>query len=87
MFGLRRREFITLLSGAAAGPIAARAQQDEPMRRIGVPMPLAADDPKSQTRLGAFLQGLQGLGWTIGRSLQVTGAEVRRTNIEHRSLP
>src|SRR5262245_56652900 len=69
---MRRREFITLLGGGAvAWPLAARAQQSEGMRSIGVLMPLAADDPEGQTRLGAFLQGLQQLGWTIGRNLRV----------------
>jgi putative ABC transport system substrate-binding protein len=70
----RRREFITLLGGAAATaawPLAARAQQSERVRRIGVLMPLAADDPEGQTRLGAFLQELQQLGWRIGSNLGV----------------
>ena len=67
-----RREFITLLGGAAAAwPLSARAKQPERMRRIGVLMPLAADDPEGQARLGAFLQGLQQLGWAIGRNLRV----------------
>ena len=62
---MKRREFITLLGGAAAAwPLAARAQQGERMRRIGVLMPYAADDPEVQARLAAFLQGLQQLGWT-----------------------
>ena len=62
---MRRREFISLLGGAAAAwPLAARAQQRERMRRIGVLMPAAADDPVLQARLAAFLQGLQHLGWT-----------------------
>jgi putative ABC transport system substrate-binding protein len=57
---LRRREFITLLGGAAAAwPLAARAQQGERMRRIGVLGGTAADDPQNQARMGAFLQGLQ----------------------------
>ena len=61
----KRREFITLLGGAAAAwPLAARAQQAERMRRIGVLMDLAADDPEGQARIAAFLQGLQQLGWT-----------------------
>src|SRR5262245_26971415 len=68
---MKRREFIILLGGAAAWSTAAHAQQHERMRRIGVLMPLAADDPEAQTRLGAFLQGLQQLGWTIGRNLRV----------------
>ena len=68
---MRRREFITLIGGAVVWPLAAHAQQDERMRRIGVLMLLAADDPEAQTRLGAFLQGLQQLGWTIGRNLRV----------------
>jgi putative tryptophan/tyrosine transport system substrate-binding protein len=70
---LRRREFITLLGGAAAAwPLTARAQQPgEPMRRIGVLMATAADEPESQARLAAFLQGLQQLGWTDGRNVQI----------------
>jgi ABC-type uncharacterized transport system substrate-binding protein len=67
----RRREVITLLSGAAAWPLVARAQQGERMRRIGVLQSLAADDPEGQARLAAFAQGLQQSGWTIGRNLQI----------------
>jgi putative ABC transport system substrate-binding protein len=67
-----RREFITLLGAAAAGwPLAASAQQGERMRRIGVLIPLAADDPQSQRRLTAFVQGLQELGWTDGRNIRI----------------
>ena len=69
---MRRREFITLLGGAAAAwPLAARAQQGERMRRIGVLMTLAADDPEGQARLTAFVQGLQELGWTDGRNVRI----------------
>ena len=69
---MKRREFITLLGGAtAAWPAGARAQQDERMRRIGVLMSLAADDPEMKARLAAFLQGLQHLGWTDGRNLRI----------------
>ena len=69
---MRRREFITLLGGAAAAwPLAAHAQQPERMRRIGVLMPYAADDAETQTRMGAFLQALALSGWTIGRNLRV----------------
>jgi putative ABC transport system substrate-binding protein len=69
---VKRREVITLLGGAVvAWPIRAGAQQRERVRRIGVLMPLAAGDPEAQTRLGAFLQGRQQLGWTIGRNLRV----------------
>src|SRR5215467_11891970 len=69
---MRRREFITLLGGAAAAwPLAARAQQPERMRRIGVLMPLAEDDPEGQSRLRAFVQGLQQSGWTDGRNLRI----------------
>jgi hypothetical protein len=60
---VKRREFITLLSGAAAWPLAARAQQPERSRRIGVLMNLASDDAEGQARLAAFHQGLQQLGW------------------------
>jgi putative ABC transport system substrate-binding protein len=69
---LNRREFITLLgSASAAWPFAVSAQQTERMRRIGVLMNLAADDPASQVRLAAFPQDLQQLGWTVGRNLQI----------------
>jgi putative ABC transport system substrate-binding protein len=68
---LRRRQFITLLGGAAAWSIAARAQQPERMRRIGVLMNLAANDPESTTRMTAFAQGLQELGWTDGRNVRI----------------
>jgi len=71
MFGVRRREFVALLGGAAAWPVAARAQQAERMRRVGVLIPLAADDPQSQRRLTAFVQGLQELGWTDGRNIRI----------------
>jgi putative ABC transport system substrate-binding protein len=69
---MRRREFITLLgSTAAAWPVVVRAQQPERMRRIGVLMNFTADDPISQDRLTAFVQGLQESGWTVGRNLQI----------------
>jgi ABC-type uncharacterized transport system substrate-binding protein len=69
---VKRREFIALIGGAAAAwPLAARAQQGERMRRIGVLMNLAADDTEAQARLAAFLQGLQELGWTVGRNVQI----------------
>ena len=69
---MRRREFITLLGGAAAvWPLAARAQQPDPMRRIGVLMSMDADSPDGQARLAAFLQGLQQFGWAAGRNLRI----------------
>jgi putative tryptophan/tyrosine transport system substrate-binding protein len=69
---VQRREFITLLGGAAAGwPLAARAQQPERMRRVGVLMPFAADDPQAQARVTAFVQGLAQLGWTDGRNVRI----------------
>ena len=72
MFDMRRREFITLLGGgAAAWPLTARAQQRERVRRIGLLINLAADDPESQARRAAFQQGLQQLGWTDGRNLRI----------------
>jgi putative ABC transport system substrate-binding protein len=67
-----RREFIVTVSGAAAAwPLAARAQHPERMRRIGVLMPLAADDAEGQARLTACLQGLRESGWTDGRNLRI----------------
>ena len=69
---MNRREFITLLGGAAAAwPLAARAQQAERMRRIGVLINLLADDPEVQARVAAFLQGLQEAGWAVGRNAQI----------------
>src|SRR5262245_62715928 len=68
---MKRRAFITLLGGAAAWPLAASAQQPERMRRIGVLIPYAADDPEGQARIAAFLQGLQQLGWTEGRNVRI----------------
>src|SRR5262249_24835085 len=68
---IRRREFITLVGGAAAWPLAAHAQQAEQMRHIGVLTPGAADDPVVQQRNAAFLQALQQLGWTVGRNLRI----------------
>ena len=67
----RRREFITLLGGAAAWPLAARGQQPQRMRRVGVFMNLASDDPEAQSRNAAFLQGLQELGWSVGRNVRI----------------
>jgi putative tryptophan/tyrosine transport system substrate-binding protein len=69
---MKRRNFITLLGGAAAAwPLAARAQQRERMRRIGVFMPGVADDPEYEARNAAFLQGLGELGWTVGRNVRI----------------
>ena len=69
---MRRRKFITLLSGvAAAWPLAARAQQPERMRRIGVLLALAADDPYGQAQVAAFQQALQQLGWNDGRNVRI----------------
>jgi putative ABC transport system substrate-binding protein len=68
---MKRREFVTLLGGAAAWPLTARAQQAERVRRVGVLLPATADDPVFQTRVGAFLQGLALLGWTIGQNVRI----------------
>jgi putative tryptophan/tyrosine transport system substrate-binding protein len=69
---MRRREFIGLVGGAAVTlPLAARAQQTERMRRIGVFMNLAADDPQSSKQISAFLDGLRERGWVSGRNLQI----------------
>jgi putative tryptophan/tyrosine transport system substrate-binding protein len=83
---MRRREFITVLGGAATAlPLAARTQQADRVRQIGVLMPFAADDPEFQAWVGAFLQGLALLGWTIGRNVRIDTrwatpkpAEIRR---------
>jgi putative ABC transport system substrate-binding protein len=89
---MKRRDVITLL-GAAAWPLGAGAQQPERMRRIGILLPATADDAEYQARVGAFLQGLALLGWSIGRNLRIdtrwTGAnaaEIRRHAAELAAL-
>ena len=88
---MKRRDFITLIGGAAAMPFAARAQ--ERVRRIGVLLAAAADDAEFQARFGAFLQGLGELGWTIGRNVRIDtrwattdAAEIRRHAAELAAL-
>ena len=68
---MKRRSFITLLGGVAAWPLAARAQQPERMRRIGVLMLYPENDPEGQLRATAFRQGLQKLGWIVDRNVQI----------------
>src|SRR5215468_12529416 len=69
---MRRREFITLLGGAAAeGPLVARAQQPDGMRRIGVLLALAEGDPETKARLAAFRQGLEKRGWSEGGNVRI----------------
>jgi putative tryptophan/tyrosine transport system substrate-binding protein len=68
---MNRREFITLLAGAAAWPLAANAQPSVRVRRIGIFMNLASDDAEGQSRNAAFLQGLQELGWAVGRNVRI----------------
>src|SRR5258708_36342255 len=83
---MRRRDFSTLLGSAAVTwPLAGRAQQREPMRRIGILLPATADDPVFQARLAAFYQELALLGWSIGRNVRIeprwataNAAEIRR---------
>jgi putative tryptophan/tyrosine transport system substrate-binding protein len=90
---MRRREFIAALGSAAAWPLAAHAQQGERVRRIGVLLPAAADDPEYQARVAAFHQGLALLGWTIGRNVRIDtrwagvhAAEIRRHAAELAAL-
>jgi putative tryptophan/tyrosine transport system substrate-binding protein len=91
---VKRRDFITLLGGAVASwPLAARAQERERLRRIGVILPAVADDPVWQARLGAFLQALALLGWTIGRNVHIdtrwaasNAADIRRHAAEMAAL-
>ena len=68
---MKRREFITLLGGAAAWPIAARAQQPDRVRQIGVLMTATVADPEAQARLAAFQQEMQQLGWVVGRNVRI----------------
>ena len=68
---MKRREFITLLGGAAVWPVAAHAQQPERMRRIGVVMGTAESDTEAQAQVAALRQGLQKLGWVEGRDIRI----------------
>jgi putative tryptophan/tyrosine transport system substrate-binding protein len=68
---MRRREFIGLLGGATAWPLAASAQQPERMRRVGVLMSTAVGDAESKARIAALLHGLRQLGWTDGRNVRI----------------
>ena len=71
MSDMRRRQFITLLGGAAAWPLAARAQQTDQRRHIGVMTGLPEDDPENQARLAGFRHGLEKRGWLEGRNLRI----------------
>jgi putative tryptophan/tyrosine transport system substrate-binding protein len=68
---MRRREFLGILGGVAAWPIASKAQQGEPVRRVGVLYIFGPDDPEAKAREAVFEQGLQQLGWTVGRNLKI----------------
>src|SRR6516165_8177636 len=68
---MRRRDFIASIGGAATWPLMARAQQEQRMRLVAVLEPISADTPGSKTRYAAFLEGLQQLGWTPGRNVQI----------------
>jgi putative ABC transport system substrate-binding protein len=90
---MQRRQFIALLSGAATWPLAARAQQDQRMRRIGVLLAASADDVEFQAWVGAFLQGLQQAGWSIGQNVRIetrwatsNAAEIRKHAAELAAL-
>ena len=90
---MKRREFITLLGGAAVWPLCARAAARARTALIGVLLPATADDAECQARVGAFQQGLQQLGWTIGRNVRIDtrwattdAAEIRRHAAELAAL-
>src|SRR6516164_242665 len=87
---MRRRDFITLIGGAAAWPLAARAQQGERMRRIGVLMPQDENDPDAKVQLSAFVEGLAELGWTDGRNIRLdvrwAGGDVDRERVFAKEL-
>lgn len=86
---MKRREFMVLFGGAAMWPLAVRAQQSEGVRRIGVLMGNAANDPEGQARISAFLQGLQELGWGVGDNVRIyirwtsgNDADIRKFAVE-----
>src|SRR5262245_14534290 len=68
---IRRRELLAALCGAGTGPIAARAQQPDRVRRVGVLMRYPENDPEGQVRADAFRKGLENLGWKVGRNIQI----------------
>jgi putative ABC transport system substrate-binding protein len=68
---VKRREFLSLLGGAAVWPLAAHAQQADRVRRIGVLQPINESDPEAQRRIAALVQGLQKIGWTEGANLVI----------------
>src|SRR6516225_2408259 len=79
---MKRREFMAALGGAAAWPLAARAQQGDRVRRVGVLMPFDENEPLAKTELSAFTQALADLGWTLGRNVRIDlrwgGADINR---------
>src|ERR1700757_687668 len=84
MFGMRRREFIAVLGGAAvAWPVRARAQQGDRVRRVGVLLPLDENDPLAKSLVSAFTQTLADLGWTDGRNVRMDlrwhGGDINRS--------
>ena len=79
---IRRREFITLLGGAASWPLAARAQQDDRVRRIGMLQGGDENDPMTKSNLSAFTQALADLGWTDGRNA-VARRKWRGSGVDH----
>src|SRR6516162_4667517 len=81
---IRRRDFIAALGGAAAWPLAARTQQGERVRRIGVLMSYDEDDPEAKARISAFTQALAGLGWTEGRNVRM---DLRRFSGDINRIP
>src|SRR5215468_5256438 len=79
---IQRREFIMLLSSAAVWPLAARAQQGDRVRRIGLLIPYDENEPLTKTQVSAFTQALADFGWTDGRNVRIdlrwAGADINR---------
>ena len=90
MLGLRRREFVTLLGGAAASPLAASAHQDGRVRRVGVLAAGDENDSQSKSNVAAFTQALADLGWTEGRNVRMdvrnTGGDFDRIRVSAHEL-
>ncbi|MFZ0621844.1 MAG: ABC transporter substrate-binding protein, partial [Pseudolabrys sp.] len=75
---MRRRKFLGILGGAAAWPVASKAQQPERVRHVGMLNVLGSDDPEAQARTKVFEQTLQQLGWTVGRDLKIEIRQIGR---------